>query len=292
MSQQQINEQLFDSLSRHGIAIPEAYRRKIESRIDQVINYEPRIGVFGKTGAGKSSLCNALFGRDTCPVSDIAACTRSQQEVFLGIGSKSMTLLDVPGVGESGARDKEYAQLYSSLLPTLDLVLWVIKGDDRALTSDEDFYKRVISPFIQAGTPFFIVLNQIDKIEPFREWDEAAHQPGPRQSCAIEEKRRVVAAYFGLPLDQVLPCAADEQYGLVDLVDAVVHALPREKRVSVLDKVQPRLRSEKARQETGNGLLDTIVDAIVDTVPFVPESAKAAVKRAVKSFCSWVGSFF
>ncbi len=286
------SEQLFESLSRHGIVIPEAYRQKIESRLNQVINYEPRVGVFGKTGAGKSSLCNALFGRDVCPVSDIAACTRSEQEVFLGIGSKGMTLLDVPGVGESGARDQEYAQLYRTLLPKLDLVLWVIKADDRALASDEDFYKRIVSPYIQAGTPFFIVLNQVDKIEPFREWDEAAHQPGPRQACAIDEKRRAVAAYFGLPLDQVLPCAADEQYGLIELVDAVIHALPREKRAGVLIQVQPKHRSEKAKQETGNGLLDTIVDVIVDIVPFVPGSAKKSVKNALKSFCKWVGSLF
>ena len=32
--------------------------------------FEPRIGVFGKTGAGKSSLCNALFGQRTAKVSN------------------------------------------------------------------------------------------------------------------------------------------------------------------------------------------------------------------------------
>lgn len=46
---------------------------------------------------------------------------------------KGISLIDMPGVGESEQRDAEYAALYRRLLPELDLVLWVIKGDDRAL---------------------------------------------------------------------------------------------------------------------------------------------------------------
>lgn len=75
------------------------------------MSYEPKIGIFGKTGVGKSSLCNALFGKDICSISDVEACTRNPQEVFLGMGQKGIKLLDVPGVGENSERVKEYAQL-------------------------------------------------------------------------------------------------------------------------------------------------------------------------------------
>ena len=100
-----------------------------------MLSYEPRIGVFGKTGVGKSSLCNALFGQDVCPISDVAACTRNPQEVLLNMGSEGIKLVDVPGAGESTERDKEYAELYTKILPELDLVLWLIKADDRAIFS-------------------------------------------------------------------------------------------------------------------------------------------------------------
>lgn len=289
MTQPQKHEQLFDILARQGVLIPEEYGRKIFEQIDQVNGYEPLVGVFGKTGAGKSSLCNAVFGRDICPISDVGACTRGAQEVQLGIGSKGMKLLDVPGVGESGVRDKEYDRLYREWLPKLDLVLWVIKADDRALASDESFYKRLVRPYVEVGKPFFIVLNQVDKIEPFREWDEQARQPGPRQAANIEEKRRSVAGFFGLPLDQVITVSANERYGLVELVDKVIHALPREKRVSVLREVQEEYRSETAREQTRSGIADTIVE-VIDVLP-LPAPIKFIAKAAVRVF-NWIGSLF
>ncbi len=292
MTQFQKREQLFDNLARNGLVVPEEYKRKIIAQIDHVIDYEPLVGVFGKTGAGKSSLCNAVFGRDICPISDVGACTRKAQEVQLGIGSKGMKLLDVPGVGESGMRDEEYDRLYREWLPKLDLVLWVIKADDRALASDESFYKRLVRPYMEAGKPFFIVLNQIDKIEPFREWDEQARQPGPRQAANIEEKRRSVAGFFGLPLDQVITVSANERYGLVELVDKVIHALPREKRVSVLREVQEEYRSETAKEQAKDGFFDTVVDVVIDVLPLIPPGFKAVTKAVVKKVFNWIGSLF
>ena len=38
------------------------------------------------------------------------------------------------------------------------------------------------------GKPFFFVLNQIDKVEPFREWDISKHEPGPKQMDNIRLK--------------------------------------------------------------------------------------------------------
>ena len=253
-------ESFLDSLAKQGVLIPAEYRNKISSRLNDIIQYEPMVGIFGKTGAGKSSLCNALFGRDICPISDIAACTRTAQQVRLNLAGKGMILLDVPGVGESGDRDAEYDALYRQWLPKLDLVLWVVKADDRALAVDEDFFKRLVKPYLDVGKPFVVVLNQADKIEPFREWDEKAHQPGPRQAANIKEKCRMVAGFFGLPLGQVLAVSAAEKYGLEELVDGIIHVLPAKKRVSVLREVQAEFRSEKAKRDAEKGILDVIVE--------------------------------
>lgn len=272
-------ESLLDSFAKQGIDIPAEYWNKLSSRLNDIIQYEPIVGVFGKTGAGKSSLCNALFGRDICPISDIAACTRETQQVRLNIAGKGMTLLDVPGVGESDDRDAEYDALYRQWLPKLDLVLWIVKADDRALAVDEDFFKRLVKPYLDVGKPFFVVLNQVDKIEPFREWDEKARQPGSRQAANIKEKCRVVAGFFGLPLGQVLAVSAAEKYGLVELVDDIIHVLPAEKRVSVLREVQREYRSEKARGDAERGIVDVIL-----------EVAGKALSKAVDWVAGKIGS--
>ena len=132
-------------------------------QIRQLTNYEPVIGIMGKTGAGKSSLCNALFAGEVSPVSDVAACTREPLRFRLQVGEHYMTLVDLPGVGESGARDTEYAALYREHLPRLDLVLWLIKADDRALAVDEHFYRQVIGEAYRHKVLF--VISQTDKAE-------------------------------------------------------------------------------------------------------------------------------
>ena len=53
--------------------LPENIRDSIARRINDVISYDPVIGIMGKTGAGKSSLCNAIFKGDIGAVSDVAA---------------------------------------------------------------------------------------------------------------------------------------------------------------------------------------------------------------------------
>lgn len=56
--------------------LPQWASARILQQINQLTHYEPVIGIMGKTGVGKSSLCNTLFAGEVSPVSDVAACTR------------------------------------------------------------------------------------------------------------------------------------------------------------------------------------------------------------------------
>lgn len=93
-------------------SLPHTLRNLILERIHSLTQYEPVIGIMGKTGVGKSSLCNALFASEVSPVSDVAACTREPLRFRLQLGKRYMTIVDLPGAGESGVRDNEYAALY------------------------------------------------------------------------------------------------------------------------------------------------------------------------------------
>lgn len=138
------NFEVLQPLQNSLSGLPLWVSERILQQINQLTHYEPVIGIMGKTGAGKSSLCNALFAGEVSPVSDVAACTRDPLRFRLQIGEHFMTIVDLPGVGESGVRDTEYAALYREQLPRLDLILWLIKADDRALATDEHFYRQVI----------------------------------------------------------------------------------------------------------------------------------------------------
>lgn len=158
------NSEGLKSFQQSLAGLPQWVSERILQQINQLTHYEPVIGIMGKSGAGKSSLCNALFASEVSPVSDVAACTREPLRFRLQVGDCYMTLMDLPGVGESSTRDTEYAALYREQLSRLDLVLWLIKADDRALAVDEHFYHQVIGEAYRHKVLF--VISQSDKAEP------------------------------------------------------------------------------------------------------------------------------
>lgn len=152
--------------------LPLSTTHAILGKISEIVNLEPVIGIMGKSGAGKSSLCNALFQGDISPVNDVSSCTRDALRFQLNVNNRLLTLIDLPGVGENQQRDREYTSLYRRLLPDVDLILWVIKADDRALAVDEHFYRHVLGEAFQSKVLF--VVNQADKIEPCHEWNSTS----------------------------------------------------------------------------------------------------------------------
>lgn len=245
-----------DGIKSKNILLEEAQIDRIIAKLTETVNYVPKIGIFGKTGVGKSSLVNALTGKDSCKIDNIEACTRNAQEVLMQITQdKQILLLDVPGVGETNLRDREYSDLYQELLPNLDLILWLIKADDRAFSADELFYKNIVRPHLAQGKPLLFVINQADKIEPIREWDIKNNKPGYQQSINLENKRREVARYFDTPISNIIIVSAIEKYNLGTLVDEMVFALPEEKQYTFVKRINNDLVSS-----------ETIIKAKTNTV--------------------------
>jgi uncharacterized protein len=270
----------FAHMAERGLAATPAQIKKISEKITSTMSYSPKVGVFGKTGAGKSSLCNALFGQKIAKVSDVAACTRKPQEIFLNISKNSngLVLLDVPGIGENRKRDAEYSALYESLIPELDVLLWVLKADDRAYGAEEDFYKELVLPHVRSTKiPVIFVLNQVDKISPVRDWDFENFRPGAKQQKNIEKKINAIKIKFKQSEAKICSVAADEAYGLTTLIEKIVRFLPAEKKYGIAREAHAKNVSPKALKDAERGLWDTVKHyaekAVIKLIPYILEGA-------------------
>lgn len=203
-------------------SLPYSLSRHILEHLRKLTRHEPVIGIMGKSGAGKSSLCNALFQGEVTPVSDVHAGTREVRRFRLSGHGHSMVITDLPGVGESRDRDAEYEALYRNILPELDLVLWLIKADDRALSVDEYFWRHILH---RGHQQVLFVVTQADKTEPCHEWDMAGIQPSPAQAQNIREKTEAVFRLFR-PVHPVVAVSARTGWELDTLVSALMTALP------------------------------------------------------------------
>lgn len=293
MTKKNVLNKLYSPLS----ILPSDIAQTIIQHLEGIINYEPVIGIMGKTGAGKSSLCNAIFSQPLSPTSNVHACTRKAKSFRLSIGSRQMTIIDLPGVGESSDRDKEYQDLYEQWLPKLDLIIWVIKADDRALSVDHHFYQNVICAVPEYQDKVVFVLNQVDKIEPCREWDSIQNCPSSEQKNTITLKIRAVEGAMGYPRHAIKAVSAVYGYNLPAMIENIIYALPRTATSCFTTQIRPAFKSEsiekKARQdfsETMEHAFDRAVEQI--TLPKLVIKAVKAARDAIVSMASSLWSFF
>ncbi|HEG4379691.1 GTPase family protein [Klebsiella pneumoniae] len=270
--------------------LPQWVSERILQQINQLANYEPVIGIMGKTGAGKSSLCNTLFASEVSPVSDVAACTREPMRFRQQVGERVMSIVDLPGVGESNARDLEYAALYRKQLPRLDLVLWLIKADDRALAVDEHFYRQVI------GEPYrhkvLFVICQSDKVEP----TSSGNKLSTEQKQNISRKIGLLHELFQ-PVNPVCAVSVRLQWGLRVMAERMIRCLPREASSPVTVQLSAPLRTDAVNKKARDDFGET-VGSVLDTVssmPLIPASVRTviqSVRDIVVSVARAVWNFF
>ena len=116
-----------------------------------------RVVIAGRPNAGKSSLMNALLGRNRAIVTDIPGTTRDLIEEGLIIGGVPVRLVDTAGLREAGdAVEAEGVRLALEAVSEGDLCLYVVDAS-RELTDEDKEYMSGL-----AGRKALAVLNKSD----------------------------------------------------------------------------------------------------------------------------------
>lgn len=176
-----------------------------------------RITFLGKCGSGKSSLFNALFGLDF-DTGAYAATTLTLQRRAVRIPGvpEPVEVVDTPGFAESRESEPHYRELYRSLLPTVDHIVWVLTCHPRVFRPDQEALIALADSIGSAGMT--VVLTKADTIGP-NDWDDVAGRPSAGQLVSLREQADNVLAKLGpyvpaLTLDSIVWCATPTGWGL------------------------------------------------------------------------------
>ena len=138
----------------------EAVRKAVEAHLNDARRGElVREGLFltviGPPNAGKSSLVNALAGRDVAIVSETAGTTRDVIEVRLDLGGYAVILADTAGLrAVSEAVEAEGVRRALARADAADLVLLLLDGSDEK--------SSVYMPDNMVNKPYLTVWNKAD----------------------------------------------------------------------------------------------------------------------------------
>lgn len=193
-------------------------------------SHDVQVVFLGKSGYGKSSIINAMVGRKLMETSDVAACTRVVQSVEYELRpGHYLSLADLPGLGESQVRDDEYLELYRSILRKSDVLVYLVRADNRDFSIDQRAFERL---FQQNGQreKVIIVINGCDKIEPIHR--QGGRKPTPLQQENIDRKISDLRSVFP-GVERIVPCSAETGWNMEMLAQTIMRTLARSNGVTL-----------------------------------------------------------
>jgi predicted GTPase/uncharacterized protein (DUF697 family) len=193
------------------------------------------IAVFGPTGAGKSSLINAVFGAETAPTGVGEPVTQS----FTGYVNPTGTLCIWDGRGYETGERKPLRDLRKELTrkgrARMD-VAWFVIRDHRL----DDGRKELIRELSKLGLPVIVVATGQDR--------RPGDQIDPRALQFVEAVREMdLPIVDGVPvLTSAAPPPWGEQHGLLELLERTRRVVPVARR-EALEAAQRIDQSTKRR---------------------------------------------
>lgn len=148
---------LGDVLDRIVASFPERVQKGEDDK-------EVKIAIVGRPNVGKSSLVNALLGKERVVVSNVEGTTRDSVLVPFKYNKKDFALVDTAGLRRQRGVERESIEGYSvlrtmSAIEEADVVLIVVDGSSEKLTEQD---VRIAGFVHEAGKPSVVVVNKWD----------------------------------------------------------------------------------------------------------------------------------
>src|SRR4051812_9982815 len=120
------------------------------------------VSIIGRPNAGKSTLLNTLIGARIAIVTDKPQTTRTNVQGIWNTPEGQVVFLDTPGIHNANTLyNRRMMQEVRSALEERDLLLYIADAT-RAFTAED---RHAIDMVVKSGTPAFLVLNKIDRVE-------------------------------------------------------------------------------------------------------------------------------
>ncbi|CCH66830.1 FIG00562464: hypothetical protein [Richelia intracellularis HH01] len=142
----------------------------LDTMLGKLDNMVLQIAAFGMVGRGKSSLLNALVGKEVFETGALHGITRIKQRVdwhisesdigtlqvaLSGQGKARLELIDTPGLDEVNGNTMD--TLAYEVAHRADLILFIIAGDINK------FEYKALSQLQMVGKPILLVFNKVDQ---------------------------------------------------------------------------------------------------------------------------------
>lgn len=187
--------------------------------------HDYRICFLGRTGNGKTSLINALFGTTFMTDAHVSSTKEMYTATIMSDKGKSdveaYTAIDTPGIGEFSNNDKYY-RYYEHAASMANCVVLVLTFDRTDAPAQRLMLslKNILS---QRKRKYVIALNHIDSRivtdaeNAYEPWDEINNTPSEQCLKNIREREGIIRKRFEEKIPdyfEIVPVCALRKYGI------------------------------------------------------------------------------